>query len=58
MEEMVEQIANAILKIAENEALRLKMGMEARRYAKENFTISSRTDQMMRFYEEAVGKKE
>ena len=56
MEKMVDRIANAILKIAEEEAVRLDMGIEARKYAEKNFTISCRTDQMMRFYEEVVEK--
>lgn len=57
MERMVNQISDAILNIAENEELRINMGIAAREHAIKNFMISNRTDQMVRFYEEVVGKK-
>lgn len=57
MAEMIEQVAEAILKIAEDKELRDKMGKAAREHALETFLISSRTMQMNKFYAEVVDKE-
>ncbi len=50
MEQMVEQIAEAICRLSEDGEKREKMGTAARRHAEEKFMIAGRTERMNDFY--------
>lgn len=57
MSEMIDEIADAIVHLANNKELREKMGQAARTHALDYFLISKRTDQMNKFYREILVKK-
>lgn len=54
MDIMIDKIAGAIVKIANNKELREKMGKASREYALDNFIISRRTQIMNEYYAEAL----
>ena len=54
IEDMINEISKAIIKLAESNELRWQMGEKARKYALDNFLLESRTQKMNQFYEEII----
>lgn len=56
MQNMINQISNAICEIAESRDKRVNMGIAAKEYAKNTFLLDARTKQIGKFYEQIVQK--
>lgn len=57
MNQMIDQISNAIIDLGANKKKREVMGKMARRYAFENFLLDKRTQKMCEYYDEVIFPK-
>lgn len=56
MQQMIEEISEAVKKLAIDKNLREQIGKEGRNYAMNTFLVSERTKQMNYFYDEIIRK--
>lgn len=53
---MINDFANAIIKLYENPSLRIEMGNNARKKVEENYLWEKRGKEMQKYYEEVITK--